>query len=77
MVDKPDWVISAINSERIRFVATPARSPYSDYWVIETLEGTTVAYDGDYVMMGAVGEFYPCREDVFEKTYDILEEEDK
>lgn len=41
--------------------------------VIPTLEGNMLALDGDYIIKGVNREFYPCKPDVFEKTYDILE----
>ena len=41
---------------------------------IKTLEGTMTANIGDYVIKGVAGEFYPCKPDIFEATYDIVEE---
>lgn len=42
------------------------------YWSIEipTLEGTMRATPGDYIIRGVQGEFYPCRGDIFEQTYE-------
>nr|DAR36608.1 MAG TPA: PGDYG protein [Caudoviricetes sp.] len=40
---------------------------------IETLEGTMIASEGDYIIKGINGEFYPCKPDIFEKTYDSAE----
>jgi len=37
---------------------------------IETLEGTMVATDGDFIIQGVQGEFYPCKPDIFAETYD-------
>lgn len=37
---------------------------------METLEGTMVASIGDYIIKGINGEFYPCKPDIFEKTYE-------
>lgn len=37
---------------------------------IETLEGDMKASIGDYIIKGVNGEFYPCKPDIFEKTYD-------
>lgn len=42
---------------------------------IKTLEGTMTASIGDYVIKGVKGEFYPCKPDIFEVTYDIVEED--
>jgi hypothetical protein len=39
---------------------------------IFTLEGTHYADFGDYIIKGVKGEFYPCKPDIFEKTYDII-----
>ena len=46
----------------------------SDLPGIETLERTMEISDGDYIIKGVNGEFYPCKPDIFEKTYDIIEE---
>lgn len=37
--------------------------------VIETLEGPMTARPGDYVIKGLIGEFYPCKSEVFEQKY--------
>ncbi len=35
-----------------------------------TLEGVMQASEGDYIIKGVKGEFYPCRKDIFEETYE-------
>ena len=37
---------------------------------IQTLEGEMTATLGDFIIKGVNGEFYPCKPDVFEKTYE-------
>lgn len=37
---------------------------------IETLEGVMSASVGDYIIKGIKGEFYPCKPDIFEMTYE-------
>lgn len=37
---------------------------------IKTLEGTMWADQGDWIIRGVKGEFYPCKPDVFEATYE-------
>lgn len=39
------------------------------YMKIRTLEGDMEASEGDYIIKGLVGEFYPCKPDVFERKY--------
>jgi hypothetical protein len=40
--------------------------------VIETLEGDMLANKGDYIIKGVKGEFYPCKPDIFEMTYESI-----
>ena len=40
---------------------------------IKTLEGTMEANVGDYIICGVNGEFYPCKPDIFQKTYGAVE----
>ncbi len=37
---------------------------------IETLEGTMNASLGDWIIKGVNGKFYPCKPEIFEKTYE-------
>lgn len=40
--------------------------------LIETLEGVLKASPGDWIITGVNGEQYPCKPDVFEKTYEKI-----
>lgn len=44
------------------------------YIVIATLEGAMSAEPGDWIIEGVNGEFYPCKPDIFEKTYESVTE---
>lgn len=44
-----------------------------DGWFIETLEGDHLCTSGDWIIKGVKGEFYPCKPDIFEATYEIVE----
>lgn len=37
---------------------------------IITLEGEMRVQDGDFIIRGVNGEFYPCKPDIFAKTYE-------
>ena len=41
---------------------------------IKTLEGDMNVSAMDYIIKGVNGEFYPCKPDIFEKTYEIVEQ---
>lgn len=40
---------------------------------IRTLEGDHICTKGDFIIKGVRGEFYPCKPDIFEETYDLAE----
>ena len=42
---------------------------------IGTLEGVMTASKGDYIIKGVHGEYYPCKPDIFEKTYEKVNEQ--
>ena len=60
------------------FVGKELRKPMIQYdtseIIIETLEGNHICSKGDFVIKGVNGEFYPCKPDIFAKTYDAVEE---
>ena len=74
-----DWLDTLAGGEiHIPFGHRPAITRNADGSLnIETLEGAMRANVGDYVICGVKGEFYPCKPDIFEATYepsDNLEE---
>lgn len=42
--------------------------------IIRTLEGNHLAVEGDWIIKGIKGEFYPCKPDIFAQTYEAIEE---
>lgn len=38
--------------------------------IIKTLEGDHYTFIGDWIIRGIKGEFYTCKPDIFEKTYE-------
>lgn len=43
---------------------------YSPIYYVHTLEGDMAASPGDWIIKGVAGEYYPCKPDIFEKTYE-------
>lgn len=43
------------------------------YVTIETIEGSMKANPDDFIIRGVKGEFYPCKPDIFEMTYEKIE----
>lgn len=42
---------------------------------VETLEGTFTGKAGDYLIIGVEGEMYPCEQEIFEKTYEVVKKQ--
>lgn len=59
-VDEPGEVHSSLNSVSRLFIE------------FKTLEGNMRAHEGDWIIKGVKGEFYPCKPDIFEATYDLI-----
>ena len=58
-----------INADENR-VIMPHPNEDEDSLLIATLEGEMRADKGDYIIKGVKGEFYPCKPDIFEATYE-------
>lgn len=56
-----DWILAGGHT---------ARWHDDPFIAIDTLEGTMRAVPGDYVIRGVQGEFYPCKPDIFNATYE-------
>ena len=50
-------------------------NPSSMHGNVKTLEGYHIACPGDWIITGISGEHYPCKPDIFEKTYEAVESE--
>lgn len=64
----PQWFCDAFDSGKIRssFAFTGL--------IVSTLEGEMYAPWGSYIICGVEGELYPCKKEIFEKTYEVYEE---
>lgn len=69
-----DWFWDAVSNNTI-ITHDFGKFPDAPVWCeIKTLEGTMKANTGDYIIKGVNGEIYPCKPDIFEKTYEPVEE---
>lgn len=44
--------------------------PETNEYGIKTLEGVMTVSKGDWIIRGVQGEYYPCKPDIFEQTYE-------
>lgn len=63
----PEWA-SAANTAGVLFYEGPEL-------YIKTMEGALHASVGDYIIKGVEGELYPCKPDIFGKTYQSIDDE--
>jgi hypothetical protein len=73
----PDWFMDEVTKRKIVLRSTmpenvhyECREHFETSCEIETLEGTMVGNYGDFIIQGVNGEIYPCKPDIFEKTYE-------
>jgi hypothetical protein len=64
----PEWFVDAVVEEKV--VPNVGGTLF-----IETLEGRMIAQSGDYIIKGVKEEIYPCRRDIFEMTYEKVNDE--
>ena len=68
--DKPEWFLDADGAGNIKFGADNFDTGDGRYMEINTLEGWIRARPGDWIIKGVEGEIYPCKDSVFQKTYE-------
>jgi len=61
-------------AKSIRMNVEPSTRDGKPVLLIPTLEGEMVASIGDFIIQGVNGELYPCKPDIFEKTYEAVKE---
>jgi hypothetical protein len=71
----PDWFMDKVSANKAILYMVPFDESrpknYGQTWCeIKTLEGTMIGSYGNYIIKGVNGEIYPCKPDIFEKTYD-------
>ena len=69
-LEMPEWLKHAINNGFVVVSLTMSGYVASIY----TLEGVMNGVSGDWIIRGVKGELYPCKPDIFEMTYERVEE---
>lgn len=64
--EDPEWIVAAIKDGRVWF----GRDSLNNVtMIISTLEGNMTATPGDWIIKGVADEIYPCKPEIFERTY--------
>lgn len=72
--DWPGWLHLAWNKNGDGALAIDSDDPKREKLVIMTLEGVHRITWGDWIIQGVKGELYPCKPDIFEATYEPVNE---
>lgn len=67
----PIWAVEAYKNGVLYFKQLDTLGHPCELFV-RTLEGNMKANIGDYIIQGVNAELYPCKPDVFEKTYELV-----
>lgn len=67
----PNWAVEAYEKGVMHYASEGCDAPPCELF-IETLEGIHHVSVWDYVIKGVNGELYPCKPDIFEKTYENI-----
>jgi hypothetical protein len=73
--DAMDLTAFSLWKNRVGFPTNARAGDEGGSLVIPTLEGDMLARAGDWIIKGVKGEFYPCRHDIFEATYERVPED--
>lgn len=57
----------------VNFRRSDCNALMKDHGFIDTLEGGHTVCPGDWIIRGVQGEFYPCKPDIFEATYEAVD----
>lgn len=68
----PEWAMEAFGNGTIYYDSLTPDSPPCELF-IQTLEGVHHVSVGDFIIQGVNGELYPCKPDIFAKTYEPAE----
>ena len=69
----PNWLHEAWNKEGEGALSIDADDPERQRLCIGTLEGVHRVLWNDWIIRGVKGELYPCKDDIFEATYEAVE----
>lgn len=74
-IDEPNRIAELFEFVDNQPLRVSYENPKKPVIKLRTLEGELNASEGDYIIKGVQGEFYPCKPDIFEQTYEKVGEE--
>jgi hypothetical protein len=70
-IEAEQWFIDkSINGLFIEIIV----DDYGPFFYVETLEGSMKVRESDWIIRGIEGEIYPCKDPIFKKTYEEVNE---
>jgi len=74
----PDWFMDRVSKNDVVLINCNYKKHNIEeaYCEIKTLEGVMRGNGGDFIIKGVNGEIYPCKPDIFDKTYEKVDGDD-
>ena len=69
----PNWLREAIAKGKAEGGIWAGHHAGETVLMVGTLESPHIAKPGDYIIQGVAGEIYPCKPDIFARTYELAE----
>lgn len=75
IIEAVQWDVSTDSWNAIQAMGCPTKPGEmgTNSFYIPTLEGDMKAMPGDYIIKGVKGEFYPCKDDIFQQSYELIQ----
>lgn len=76
VVEAEQWFlgkeVEGVKYKRKGWVFDPEKKTYQElyHYIVKTLEGDMTVSEGDWIIKGVEGEYYPCKDSIFKKTYE-------
>lgn len=69
-LESADWIEDAVSKGIL--IRNLNASNEECKWMVDTLEGYMRIGNGDWLIKGVNGELYPCKDEIFQKTYEFV-----
>ena len=69
----PEWLHKAWNTDGLGALRIDGTDPHRRLLCIDTLEGPHKVTWNDWIIRGVKGELYPCKPDIFQATYEEVD----
>lgn len=74
--DHRPWPFGVVQYRPMPDTSDRAQSSLDGHYFVQTLEGPLIVSEGDWIIRGVKGEYYPVKPDIFSATYERVESDE-